>query len=50
MNITVNDDLRVCNDPLTPDEYQALKCSIRAEGCRDAWVLWGEVLVDGRNR
>ena len=50
MNITVNDDLRAYIDPLTPDEYQALERSIRAEGCRDALVLWGEVLVDGHNR
>ena len=24
--------------------------SMLAEGCRDALVLWGEVLVDGHNR
>ncbi|QPF72931.1 plasmid replication/partition related protein [Roseateles sp. DAIF2] len=50
MNITVLDELRVYIDPLTPDEYAALERSILAEGCRDALVLWGEVLVDGHNR
>ena len=50
MNITVNDELRAYIDPLTPDEHQALERSILAEGCRDALVLWGEVLVDGHNR
>ena len=50
MNITVNDDLLAYIDPLTPDELAALERSILAEGCRDALVLWGEVLVDGHNR
>lgn len=50
MNITVLDELRAYIDPLTPDEHAALERSILAEGCRDALVLWGEVLVDGHNR
>lgn len=50
MNITVLDELRIYIDPLTPDEYAALERSILAEGCRDALVLWGDILVDGHNR
>lgn len=50
MNITVNEELRAYIDPLTPDEHAALERSLLAEGCRDALVLWGEVLVDGHNR
>ena len=50
MNIVVNSDLQAYIDPLTPEEYAALERSLRAEGCRDALVLWGEVLVDGHNR
>lgn len=50
MNITVLEELKAYIDPLTPDEHQALERSILAEGCRDALVLWGEVLVDGHNR
>lgn len=50
MNIQVNEELRAYIDPLTPDEHQALERSLLAEGCRDALVLWGEVLVDGHNR
>ena len=50
MTITVNDDLLAYIDPLTPDEHAALERSILAEGCRDALVLWGDVLVDGHNR
>jgi hypothetical protein len=50
MNITVNEELLAYIDPLTPDEHQALERSLLAEGCRDALVLWGDVLVDGHNR
>ncbi|MCA1323335.1 hypothetical protein [Herbaspirillum sp. alder98] len=50
MNIVINEELKKYIDPLTPNEYAALERSILAEGCRDALVLWGEVLVDGHNR
>jgi hypothetical protein len=50
MTITINEDLRAYIDPLTEDEYAALERSLLAEGCRDALVLWGELLVDGHNR
>ena len=50
MSIIVNEELKAYIDPLTPDEHAALERSILAEGCRDALVLWGDVLVDGHNR
>ena len=50
MNITFNEELKAYIDPLTPDEHAALERSILAEGCRDALVLWGDLLVDGHNR
>lgn len=50
MNIVVNEALKAYIDPLTPDEHKALERSILAEGCRDALVLWGDILVDGHNR
>lgn len=50
MNIIVNEELKAYIDPLTPEEYSSRERSILAEGCRDALVLWGEVLVDGHNR
>ena len=50
MNITVNEELLAYIDPLTPDELNALERSLLTEGCRDALVLWGDVLVDGHNR
>ncbi len=50
VNIVVQEDLKTYIDPLTPDEYDALERSLLAEGCRDALVLWGDILVDGHNR
>jgi len=50
LNITINEELRSFIDPLTHNEYAALERSLLAEGCRDALVLWGDVLIDGHNR
>ena len=50
MNIVVQEDLKSYIDPLTADELDALERSLLAEGCRDALVLWGDILVDGHNR
>ena len=50
MNIIINEELRSFIDPLTVNESAALERSLLAEGCRDALVLWGEVLIDGHNR
>ena len=50
MEIVVLEELKAYIDPLTADEYEALERSLLAEGCRDALVLWGDILVDGHNR
>jgi hypothetical protein len=50
MDIRINEELRAYIDPLTEDEFAALERSLLAEGCRDALVLWGDLLVDGHNR
>lgn len=50
MEIEVKEELKAYIDPLSEDEYAALERSILAEGCRDALVLWGNVLIDGHNR
>ena len=50
MSIIINEQLQAYIDPLTANEYAALERSLLAEGCRDALVLWGEVLIDGHNR
>ena len=50
VDIVVNEELKAYIDPMTPDEYEALERSILAEGCRDALVLWGDMLIDGHHR
>ncbi len=50
MHITINEELRKYIDPLTDSERVMLERSLLAEGCRDALVLWGEILIDGHNR
>ncbi|RZS56993.1 plasmid replication/partition related protein [Sphaerotilus mobilis] len=48
--IVIDPEIQAYIDPLTPDEHDALERSLVTEGCRDALVLWGELLVDGHNR
>ena len=36
--------------PLTPDEFSLLEQSIIYEGCRDAIIVWGNIIIDGHNR
>lgn len=50
MEIRIDEGLRAYIDPLTEDESAALERSLLAEGCRDALVLWGDLLIDGHNR
>ena len=50
MNIVVDSEFRGLIPPLTKEEYDGLAASIVADGCRDAIVLWGDVIVDGHNR
>jgi transcriptional regulator with XRE-family HTH domain len=50
LNITIHEELRSFVDPLTEIEYAALEKSLLAEGCRDALVLWNDILIDGHNR
>lgn len=48
--IIIDEELRGLIPPLTGEEYSGLEESIIAEGCRDALVVWGDILVDGHNR
>lgn len=36
--------------PLLPDEFTQLEQSILTEGCRDAIIVWGNIIIDGHNR
>ncbi len=46
----IDNELKGLIPPLTDEEYKGLEESILKDGCRDALVLWGEILVDGHNR
>lgn len=48
--IHINDEFKALIPPLLPDEYAQLEANILTEGCRDALVLWDDVLIDGHNR
>ena len=48
--IKIDDEIRDLLPPLTEYEYKNLEQSILDEGCREAIVLWGEIIVDGHNR
>ena len=50
MQIIIDKEFQSLIPPLTVEEYDGLEKSILAEGCRDALVLWGDILVDGHNR
>jgi len=50
MELRVDLSFKELIPPLSVDEYEGLKKSIFAEGCRDAIVIWEDVIIDGHNR
>jgi N6-adenosine-specific RNA methylase IME4 len=50
MEIIIDPEFSQCIMPLRPEEAAELENSILAEGCRDALVTWGDILIDGHNR
>lgn len=48
--ITIDPEIANLCRSLTDEERAGLESSIRSEGCRDALVLWGDLLLDGHNR
>lgn len=48
--IRIDEEFKSLIPPLSADEYAGLEKSLLDEGCRDALVLWGDVLIDGHNR
>ncbi len=45
-----NPEFQAIIPKLTDDEYSQLVDSLIDEGCRDALVVWNDVIVDGHNR
>lgn len=50
MELRVDEEFEALIHPLSEDERKGLERSIVTEGCRDAIVVWGGVVVDGHNR
>ena len=50
MMLKIDAEFKQLIPPLTQDERQGLEQSLKAEGCRDALVVWGDILIDGHNR
>ena len=50
VNIIIDKEFKALIPPLTDEEYNGLEESILNDGCRDALVLWGNILIDGHNR
>ena len=48
--MTVDSEFKNLIPPLSSEERQGLESSLLKEGCRDALVLWGDILIDGHNR
>ena len=50
IELKINPRFRDAIPPLDAEEYENLRESIKSEGCRDAIIVWGDVIVDGHNR
>ncbi len=46
----INPRFKTMIPPLTAEEREMLKESIKNEGVRDALIVWGDTLIDGHNR
>jgi N6-adenosine-specific RNA methylase IME4 len=50
MKLTIDKEFQALLEPLTETEYNTLEANIIKDGCRDALVVTGSVIVDGHNR
>jgi phage N-6-adenine-methyltransferase len=48
--MVIDKEFKALIPALTEDERNGLEASLKTEGCRDALVLWGDILIDGHNR
>lgn len=46
----IDNEIKSFIPELSKEEFNQLEESIKNEGCRDAIVLWGDIIVDGHNR
>lgn len=50
MILKIEKEFRSLIPSLTAEEYAGLEKSIISEGCRDALIVWNEIIVDGHHR
>ena len=50
LDIKIDAEFKELIPPLSSEEYAVLEDNIIVRGCRDALVLWGNILIDGHNR
>ena len=48
--VKIDSEFKNLIPPLTEEERKGLEESLLKEGCRDALVLWGDIIIDGHNR
>lgn len=48
--IIIDPEFKALIPPQTEEEHKGLEESLLKHGCRDALVLWGDILIDGHNR
>lgn len=48
--LQIDQEFAMLIPPLTLDEFSGLEQSIISEGCRDAIIVWDNLIIDGHNR
>lgn len=48
--IKIDPEFQSLIPPLSAEERQQLESNLKADGCRDALVVWNDTLIDGHNR
>jgi len=48
--VRIDSEFEALCPPLSDEEYALLKASILEEGCRDALIIWQDIVLDGHNR
>ena len=48
--IIIDPEFKSLIPPLATEEYSGLEASVISDGCRDALIVWGGILIDGHNR
>ena len=50
MSLIIDQEFQGLIPPLTAEEYRNLEENIKADGCRDALVIWNGTIIDGHTR